>query len=93
MIDKAKIIRPRPLLEAPQTLPAKDSVLELLAPTSQVIMCRRSGNLVSSSYCTYMCEVNGKENPPFDSEGGDVCCIFAYNDTFGRLGDGALSEC
>lgn len=93
MIEKTKLMRSRLSLQASQILSTEDSVLELIAPTSQVILCRRSGNLVNSSYCTYFCETNREQNLPFDSEGGDACCVFAYDERFGRLSDAALCEC
>jgi hypothetical protein len=66
--------------------------MELIAPTSQMILCRRSGNLVSNSYCICFCEINKDENAPIDPDNGAGCCFFAYNETLGQLGEAALSE-
>ncbi|MFX1475831.1 MAG: hypothetical protein ACFFCO_10210 [Promethearchaeota archaeon] len=92
MIEKTKLLRPRLSLQTPQILPPEDSVMELIAPTSQMILCRRTGNLVSNSYCIYLCKINKEQNSPLNPKEGDGCCIFAYNDTFGQMSDGALSE-
>ncbi len=80
------------MLETSQILHSQDSVLDLIAPTSQMIVCRRSGNLVNTSYCIYLCETNREEDSTFNNGGGNVCCAFSYNDQLGRLGDVALAE-